>query len=191
MEITIREITAGDQVSDIRIDGSFIVDSILVLSVTDRQIDCTVKQIPAYEKSYSDEEPKENDDILYTEYIDNPDQIMFLAFVGNQAVGRIQLRRNWNKYAYIEDIAVDRSFRKHGVGRKLIEQAKVWAKTGGMPGIMLETQNNNVRACKFYENCGFVLGGFDMRLYKGIHAQSDEIALFWYFMFESEAAGAP
>lgn len=184
MEVTIRPLTAGDRVSDIRIDGSFTVDSILVLSVTDRQIDYTVMRIPAYEKSYSDEESEENEDILYSEYIDNPDQIVYLAFIGNQAVGRIQLRRNWNKYAYIEEIAVDRSYRKHGVGRKLIEQAKRWAKAGGMPGIMLETQNNNVRACKFYESCGFVLGGFDLRLYQGIHAQSDEIALFWYFVFE-------
>ncbi|TMV48194.1 GNAT family N-acetyltransferase [Paenibacillus mesophilus] len=186
MEITIREITAGDPTSDIRFDSSFTVDSMLVLSVIHRRIGYTVKQIPAYEKSYLDEETEENDDILYSDYIDNPDQIIYLAFVGNQAVGRIQLRRNWNKYAYIEDIAVDRSYRKHGIGRRLIEQAKRWAKAGGMPGIMLETQNNNVRACKFYEKCGFVLGGFDLRLYQGIHAQSDEIALFWYFVFEPQ-----
>ena len=36
-----------------------------------------------------------------------------------------------------------------------------------MPGIMLETQNNNVAACKFYEKCGFVIGGFDFLGYKG------------------------
>ena len=40
-----------------------------------------------------------------------------------------------------------------------------------MPGIMLETQNNNVAACKFYEKCGFVIGGFDFLVYKGLIRQ--------------------
>lgn len=48
-----------------------------------------------------------------------------------------------------------------------------------MPGIMLETQNNNVAACKFYEKCGF-----DFLVYKGLDMQNDEVALYWYLHFE-------
>lgn len=55
-------------------------------------------------------------------------------------------------------------------------------KDGGMAGIMLETQNNNVRACKFYESCGFVIGGFDSYFYKGLDNESDEIAIYWYLL---------
>jgi streptothricin acetyltransferase len=76
-------------------------------------------------------------------------------------VGQIVIKRNWNKYAYVEDIKVDKHYRGHGIGKKLIEQARRWVKDGGMTGIMLETQSNNVRACRFYESCGFVIGGFD------------------------------
>lgn len=35
-------------------------------------------------------------------------------------------------------------------------------------------------ACLFYESCGFVIGGFDARLYKNIEKISDEIAIYWY-----------
>lgn len=107
-----------------------------------------------------------------------------MACAGNQAVGLIVLKRNWNNYALVEDIAVDKQFRGHGIGRKLIEQAKRWAKNGGMPGIMLETQSHNVSACKFYQSCGFEIGGFDLRLYQGIHQNSDEAAIFWYLIFD-------
>lgn len=53
-----------------------------------------------------------------------------------------------------------------------------------MPGIMLETQNNNVAACKFYEKCGFVIGGFDFLVYTGLDKTSDEVAIYWYLHFE-------
>ncbi|GED59584.1 hypothetical protein BFO01nite_37160 [Brevibacillus formosus] len=69
--------------------------------------------------------------------------------------------------------------------KKLIEQAKRWMKDGGMTGIMLETQNNNVRACNFYESCGFVIGGFDSYVYRGLDKDSDEIAIYWYLMLDS------
>jgi ribosomal protein S18 acetylase RimI-like enzyme len=48
---------------------------------------------------------------------------------------------------------------------------------------MLETQNNNLPACRFYEHCGFTLSGFDRNLYKGINKDTEEIALYWYLLF--------
>jgi ribosomal protein S18 acetylase RimI-like enzyme len=97
--------------------------------------------------------------------------------------GQIILRKNWNKFAYIEDIAVDVRFRLHGIGKELISYAKRWAQDRNLAGITLETQDNNVGACKFYESCGFQLRGFDTYLYKGINRETDEIALYWYMIF--------
>jgi len=184
MDIAIRELAVGDEHAWKDIDDSFTVDSTLVLSVTGRQVSFTVKEIPSYTKSYSDEPFNETADEDYSDYIDSPDRIVYLAWAENQVVGRIVLKRNWNQYALVEDIAVDQSYSGHGVGRKLIDQAKQWAKNGGMPGIMLETQSNNVSACMFYASCGFVIGGIDFHLYQGIHKNSDEIAIFWYLIFE-------
>ena len=38
------------------------------------------------------------------------------------------LKKNWNHYAYIEDITVDKKYRTLGVGKRLVDQAKQWAK---------------------------------------------------------------
>ncbi|MEJ8545820.1 GNAT family N-acetyltransferase [Brevibacillus borstelensis] len=182
MNIQITELrdARGDYQID-QIDGSFIVDSELVLSAADGRIGYTVREVPAYQKSYLDEEEEEID---YAEYIDNPDQIMYVALADDNVAGLIILKKNWNRYAYIEDIKVDKRFRRFGIGRKLIKQAELWARAKGMPGIMLETQNNNVRACKFYENCGFVIGGFDTFVYRGLQKCRNETALYWYFLFD-------
>ena len=55
-----------------------------------------------------------------------------------------------------------------------------WATERGLPGIRVETQSNNVPACKFYESCGLHLGGFDRDLYRAMDGGTTEIALFWY-----------
>ncbi|MGG4217904.1 GNAT family N-acetyltransferase [Paenibacillus jamilae] len=185
MDILIRELAAEDEECGTNLDGSFIVDSTLVLQLTGQQIGYTVEERPFSKKSYDDEQFEEDTVEDYSNYIGNPDQVIYLALVNNQIVGQIVLKKNWNKYAYVEDIKVDKLYRGHGIGKKLIEQAKRWAKDGGMPGIMLETQNNNVRACQFYENCGFVIGGFDSYVYRGLDKESDEVAIYWYLMLDS------
>ncbi|MGF9910577.1 GNAT family N-acetyltransferase [Brevibacillus porteri] len=164
---------------------SFIVDSTLVLQLVGQQIGYTVKERPLRNKSYDDEQLEEDTVEDNSNYIGNPHQIIYVALVNNQVVGRIVLKRNWNKYTYVEAIEVDKQYRGYGVGKKLIEQAKRWMKDGGMTGIMLETQNNNVRACNFYESCGFVIGGFDSYVYRGLDKDSDEIAIYWYLMLDS------
>ncbi len=184
MDIVVRELKAEDDERGANLDGSFIVDSILVLQFTRQRIEYTVKERPCSKKNYDDDQFEEDTAQDYSNYIGNPDQIIYLALVNNQVAGQIVLKRNWNKYAYVEDIKVDKLYRGFGIGKKLIEQAKRWAKDGGMPGIMLETQNNNVRACKFYESCGFVIGGFDSYVYRGLDKESDEIAIYWYLMLD-------
>ena len=98
-------------------------------------------------------------------------------------IGQIRLRRFWNGYAYIEDIFVEPDYRGEGIGRTLIEHAFAWAKEKGFPGLMLETQDNNVAACRLYARCGFELRGFDTHLYKAQDPSSDEMALYWYLIF--------
>ncbi|MFF2885853.1 GNAT family N-acetyltransferase [Paenibacillus sp. NPDC057967] len=183
--IDIRRLTMEDGDTWKDIDDRFTVDSTLVLSVTDGEISYTVQEMPGYVKSYAETAAEEEtDEEDSTDYIDNPEQVMYVAYAGNQFVGRILLKRNWNRYALIEDIAVDAKQRGGGIGRRLVEQAIQWAREGGMPGIMLETQNHNVRACRLYESCGFVIGGFDTRVYRGLNKNRTEVAIYWYLLFD-------
>ncbi|KFN04586.1 GNAT family N-acetyltransferase [Bacillus clarus] len=186
MSLLIRKLEMNDFYNFPEIDDSFTVNAQLVLFVSkvNHRIEYTVEEVPSYEKSYVEDRYNKDEELAYNEYINNPNQVIYIALLHNQIVGVMVLKKNWNRYAYIEDIKVDKEYRTLGIGRKLVEQAKLWAKDGEMPGIMLETQNNNVAACKFYEKCGFVIGGFDYLVYKGINEQTDEIAIYWYFHFE-------
>lgn len=177
MEITLHEINLQNLKDTGKCNGAFKVDSKLILSAQNNGVHFETISTPPYQKTYPVEA------IDYGTYIDHPDRTVFLAYMDLSVAGEIRLRWNWNNFAYIEDIVVDVSLRRRGVGRMLIKRAIQWAKEKQLPGVMLETQNNNVPACLLYQACGFELGGFDQRLYRGLHADSEEIALFWYMLF--------
>lgn len=177
MTISIAEFDAQNLHDLNRCDSAFIVDSKLILRSEDGVPSYTIVSVPPYTKQY----PRSK--ISYTEYLAQVDKGIFFAYQDGQLAGQIILFKNWNGYAYIDDIAVDVRFRKQGIGRALIQQAIDWAKTRQLPGIMLETQNINVAACLFYQRCGFELGGFDRYLYRGIDPDTKEIAIYWYLIF--------
>jgi ribosomal protein S18 acetylase RimI-like enzyme len=176
MNITIQEINAENSKDLNSVDRSFIIESRLDLYLEEGQIHYLIVEIPRTMKRYR------VDPIDATGTIEDPGKTVFLAYVDKQIAGQIILRENWNNFAYIEDIAVDTNFRRQGIGAELISWAQGWARERELAGIMLETQNNNLPACKLYERCGFRLAGFDQFLYKGIDKDTDEIALYWYLL---------
>lgn len=177
MNITVREIDEGTIQLVKQYGSSFEVTSKLVLHPENGKISYTVVDVPPYIKQYGLER------VEASTYLANPDKVVFFAYVDDELAGQIRLWKHWNAYAYIDDIAIETKYRGQGVGRALIERAIEWAKSKSLPGIMLETQNNNVAACRLYERCGFELGGFDAYLYKGLDPTTDEIALYWYLLF--------
>jgi streptothricin acetyltransferase len=56
-------------------------------------------------------------------------------------------------------------FRRMGVGRALMEQVVAKAQQANLPMIMLETQNTNVKAIRFYRSMGFTLEAIDLSQY--------------------------
>jgi ribosomal protein S18 acetylase RimI-like enzyme len=176
-EIILREIDKSNIHHVNQCDGSFTVNSKLILNAENGKISYTVVELTPYTKRYQEDEAD------HGAYISNPDKTIFLAYINTELAGYIKIRKYWNTYAYIDDVAVDIKYRRQGVGQALMEGAIHWAQAKGSPGIMLETQSNNVPACKFYESCGFELHGFDTHLYKAINPYTDEIALYWYLIF--------
>jgi ribosomal protein S18 acetylase RimI-like enzyme len=178
MEVIIREMDESNLQDTNLCNSTFIVDSRLALRYEDGDITWSIDPIKPREKSYPP------DEVDLTAYLHHPDRTFFFAYVGHQLAGQIQLRTWWNHFASIEDIRVEPGFRKQGIGRALVEQAIIWARGKGMPGIRLETQDVNVPACRLYERCGFKLGGFDWYLYRDFKGCEGEIALYWYRVFE-------
>ena len=152
------------------------VNEHLMLQIQDNKISYSIVPVKPYEKIL-DVDPED-----YATFIDNPQKVIFFADVDGKPAGQIKLVPWWNKFAYVEELVVDTEFRGKGVGHALITRAIEWAKGQNFPGLTLETQNNNVPACKFYEKCGFVLGGFDLYAFRNLE-NSSEIALYWYLIF--------
>ena len=162
-----------------RCDGAFTIDSRLVLHAANDVIRYTIVSVPPYAKRYPAEE------LDYPTYLYHPAKAIFCAYADGQLAGQVIVRKFWNGYAYIDDIVVDVKFRRLGVGRALVQAVVTWAKDRQLAGVMLETQNNNIAACRLYESCGFQLGGFDRFLYHGLNPDTEEIALYWYLLFNA------
>src|SRR5712692_1979874 len=56
--------------------------------------------------------------------------------------------------AVLWDIRVSPDARREGVGSALFERVEAWAQRHGCRQLKVETQNTNVRACRFYERQG-------------------------------------
>ena len=125
-----------------------------------------------------------NDPVDYAAYIDAADRAAFLYYESGECLGQIILRRDWNRYAFVEDIAVAVSARGKGVGTALMQSAVKWAKKNDLCGLALETQDTNVWACRFYRRFGMKIGGVNTMLYRQFsEPYCDEIAIFWYLEF--------
>lgn len=159
-------------------DGTFVIESELVVSASDGAFSYVVSSIPPYRKRYV-VGPKRD----LTAYINNAKGAIYLAFIDGQVAGQLIITLNWNHFALIEDLEVDTGFRRRGVASALIQRAIRYAKSKQAPGLMLETQTNNVPACMLYQKSGFQLGGFDNLLYSQLGAERLETALFWYLPF--------
>lgn len=132
----------------------------------------------SYMQSYPD------DDTDYSEYVGSPYKTAFLAYVKGKFAGRIIIRKDWNKYVFVEDISIVQEYRGKGVGTALIQKTIEWAKKEDMDGLALETQDINLLACRFYSKCGFKIGAVNTMLYKNLEKPfCDATAVYWYMKF--------
>ena len=70
--------------------------------------------------------------------------------------------RNFGKVGHIEDIVVDNKYNGHGIGKKLLEELKKYAKNNNCYKVILDCRDEVIN---FYEKCGFSKKEFEMVLY--------------------------
>lgn len=120
-----------------------------------------------------------DDRIAPKDYIENKERAIFLAVCDDMCVGLVRMRVNWFGVGYIEDLAVDAQYRHMGIGQKLMDSAVDWCRELQIDRITLETQDNNVQACRFYIRYGFVICGIDTQKYSFLEECRDEIAIYF------------
>jgi len=110
----------------------------------------------------------------------------FVAYDGDQRVGGaimawktpgVNFLRRRTDFAALWDLRVAPEYRGRGIGKQLFERGVAWAGAKGCRFIKIETQNINVRACRFYQARGCRLGSIDRYAY---HDFPDEVQLIWY-----------
>jgi GNAT superfamily N-acetyltransferase len=110
----------------------------------------------------------------------------FAAFANGQRIaGAIVAYRTANMdmlegrddLAALWDIRVAPPARRRGVGAALFGAAATWASGAGCRHLKVETQNNNVAACRFYAQQGCVLRAAHWGVYPELPG---EVQLLWY-----------
>lgn len=122
-----------------------------------------------------------DDSLNWHEYIHSEEKQVFLAFDETTCIVQTRVMKDWNRFAYIENIAVRASHRHSGLGHLLMEAAETWANEQSLLGLSLEAQNDNVIACRFYTKEGFALGGVDTLKQTG--NPNIDRTLYWYKIF--------
>lgn len=83
----------------------------------------------------------------------------------------------------VTELWVSEELTRQGIGTKLINIAKEYAKQNGYRVVILETQSCNVRAIDFYLSQGFTLIGFDTCQFNNNDIQRHEARLnFGFFI---------
>jgi len=97
--------------------------------------------------------------IVYRYFLQNWPQYTLLAIAGETTIGVIicqqTTKRSGIKRGYIGMLAVEKSYRKRGIGRQLVVLAVGRLKEGGCDEIVLETETTNTTALLFYQKLGF------------------------------------
>jgi GNAT superfamily N-acetyltransferase len=102
----------------------------------------------------------------------------YVALAGGQIAGVVLLNvEEWRAVARIEDIIVGRLFRRYGIGSLLLNCAADWARNHGCHAIVLETQNINYPAIRFYLRNGLEIWSISQYFYPP-GPEEHEVAIF-------------
>ena len=122
---------------------------------------------------------------------------LFAAFEDGERIGGAAISRQSEVLSALEghadwaalwDLRVRPDYRGQGVGHRLFAAALAWARTAGCRRLLIETQNINVPACRFYTRQGCILSAVDPYAYG---PSLDEVRLLWSYDLGPENTLAP
>ena len=148
------------------------------LRMTETPVTPYVKDLSQYERATE-----------YEQLFDIATWRFYIAFDGDRPVGALTLagpteglhmlagRRD---ACVLWDIRVTDERQHQGVGQQLLDRAVAAARAQGYRQMIIECQNNNVPACRFYRKQGAILGKVDRYAYYSDPEIRNEVQLIWY-----------
>lgn len=133
---------------------------IVISKATLNDLDKLVPLFDSYRQFYEQAPDLEGARRFLSDRMERGESVVFLAFEEGRAVGFTQLYpqfssvgmdRNW----LLNDLYVDESARKMGVGSRLLEAARSWGHETGARWLVLETAVDNYAAQALYEKAGW------------------------------------
>lgn len=188
-DITIRPMTADDIPRLEDIQPGFTSATILEIERTGsgietgwRLVERTLDQ--PYEKGSAYDFDR-NEQRNIRERFQRGDGLHLVAECGGRIVGILDMTpEEWNSTVWVWNLMLDHTIRRQGIGKALFDRAADWARRYGYRALIVETQTNNVPACKFYVAMGCHLDGLRMAYYHNDDLQRGEVALFWIYPIE-------
>jgi ribosomal protein S18 acetylase RimI-like enzyme len=125
-------------------------------------------------KPFDTTQNKSFDATLYPEYWQNAEA--YGIFDGENLAAVIEIwHEEWSNRLRVTELWVDAPFRRQGMGKALMNFAKLRAKEMGSRLVMLETQSCNAPAIAFYMEQGFSFIGFDSTCYTNHDIENREV----------------
>ena len=101
------------------------------------------------------------------------------AFDGEEPVAiAVAEPERWNDTLRIWEFHVVESYRGRGFGRQLMDRLAERAGPAGLRAMVVETQNTNAPAIRFYRKAGFAIEGIDISYYTNQDYPDGEMAVF-------------
>lgn len=142
------------------------------------QVEPYIKDLGAYERAAE-----------YENEFDITNWRFYMAFDGDSPVGAmtvagktegLNMLYGRKDACVLWDIRIADPYKRKGIGQKLLDMGVLHAKKDGYRQMIIECQNNNVQACRFYQKQGAVLSKIDMYAYYLEPEIRNEIQFIWY-----------
>ena len=133
MDDTIRKAVSSDTA---RINELFIQ---LLQSVYQRE------DVHGYENGYLDK------------FFQTDDNLIYVAEAGSQVIAYLSIEEHQEEggFLYLDDFCVDKAWRGHGIGTRLLSMADNYAAEHHFHRIVLHVESTNTRARTLYKNNGY------------------------------------
>jgi len=119
------------------------------------------------------------------------DALVLVAHADGRLVGICDLETTeWNNTGWLWNLLVDVKWRGQGLGRALFERGLAWARQRNLRAIFIETQTNNVPACRFYHHMGCHLVSVHDEYYTNHDIDAGEVAVLWGYTLSDTAPDA-